>query len=286
MDFSEMMEKSRKRLLSENSQLKSTCDEKSKELAEEIKELESDSASLKRQREALGFFQFKKKNELDAVIEKYAKQIVALQKEKEQVKSETDFKIQANTKKLAIIDGKKGGIVEFGTAPYSYGREPLKWAIVSCDNQNMRLICMNTVAIFGYGRATKWLSEEFIKAAFNNAERMAVDAAVSVPTADESKVNGNRHVVPTAALKNHIVEEQEEQGRRCYYNSLQIQNGIKDELQRAEAYWLETSNTRDGFANYVGRDFDGGWICARIGAGAPFGGRPVINVDRFELTRE
>lgn len=286
MDFQEMMKESRDRLALESRQLKASCDEKCKEIADEIKELEAGSQKLISQREALGFFQMKKKKELASIILKFSAQIADLKKKKDQIIGDTEYRINKNKKNLAIIDGKPGGIVEFGSAPYSYGREPLKWAIVSCDNQMMRLICMNTVGIFGYGRAIKWLNEEFIEAAFNDSERLAVDADVSVPTPDESKVNGNRHVVPTKALKNHVVEEQEEQGRRCYYNSLQIQNGIKDQLERAEAYWLVTSNLRDGFANYVGRSFDEGWICARIGAGAPFGVRPVINVDRFELIRE
>lgn len=282
MDFQEMMKKSRERLLSENKQLKTACNEKVRDIKDEIKDLEEENQSLKNQRETLGFFQMKRKKELDTILGKYACRIDELRREKDQLIADTDSQIQQNNKKLAIIDGKKGEIVEFGSAPYSYGREPLRWAIISCDNQKMRLICMNTVGLLSYGRATKWLCTEFLNEAFSDDERLAIDPDVSVPTGDEATVKGNKHVTPTNALREYVIAEQQEAGRRYMYNSLQIQNGIKSELERCEPYWLVTHNTRDGFANYVGRGWEGEWICARIGSGASFGVRPVITVDRFE----
>lgn len=280
-----MMKKSRERLLSENKQLKTNCEEKVKEIKEEIQELEADRQRLKTQRESLSFFQIKKKNELTDILEKYSVQIRELNKKKNQIISDTDFQAQNNNRNLAIIEGKQGGIIEFGSAPYSHGRESLKWAIISCDNHKMRMICMNTVGLFPYSRATKWLCDEFLEEAFSAEERQAVDLNVSVPNSDEAIVNGNKHVVPTKALKDHIIEEQQEAGRRFMYNNLQIQNGIKSQLESCEPYWLITHNLRDGFANYMGRDWNGDWISARIGSGAPFGVRPVITVDRFELIK-
>lgn len=285
MDFQEMMQKSRDHLLAENKRLKDSCDEEVREISQEVRELEADNQSLRRQRDALGFFQMKKKKDIDAVLEKYSVHISELNRKKDELISNTDSRIQKNNRNLAIIDGKKGGIVEFGTAPFSHGKEPLKWAILSCTNQKMRMICMNTVGLFSYGMATKWLCQEFLNKAFSTEERQAVDPEVSVPTSEEATVNGSRHVVPTKALRDHVIEQQQEDGRRFMYNNLQIQNGIKSQLENCEPYWLVTHNLRDGFANYVGRGWEGDWICARIGAGAPFGVRPVITVDRFELIR-
>lgn len=285
MGFQEMLQESRERLRAENKQLKSTCKEKVKEIEKEITELEADSQSLRTQRESLGFFKMKKKKELDDILRKYSIQIRKLNEKKNRIISDTDFQVQSNKRKLAIIEGEKGEFVKFGFAPYSGGREPLKWAIISCDNQKLRMICMNTVGLFPYGCATRWLRNEFLEEAFSPQERQAIDPDVSVPTSEESSVNGKRHVTPTEALKKYIIKQQQEDGRRFMYNNLQIQNGIKSQLESSEPYWLVTHNLRDGFANYVGRGMKDDWICARIGSCAEFGVRPVITVDRIELIK-
>lgn len=285
MDFKEMMQSRTDALLAENAQISADCKERVKELGEEITELQKEYAALKADREGLGFFRFKKKRELDGLLEKYAAQIGELKDKKASISANARARIQKNQQILAVVEGEKGGVVEFGTAPYSGGKEPLKWAIISCDNQKMRMICMNTVGLASYGNAKKWLTNEFLDMAFSKQQRSAVDAGVSVPTAGEAEVKGNMHVLPTNALKAYVTREQQAQGARYGYNSLQIQNSIKFNLERCEPYWLETQNLRDGFANYVGQSVDGKtWFAARIGSGAEFGIRPVITVDRFELT--
>lgn len=286
MDFAEMMKSRKDALIAENKQLDADCKYRMDELETEIKDLQEELAELIRQEQALGFFQIAQKKATKALIEKYTYQIAELERRKDTISAQMNARIESNRAILTIINGQKGERVSFGTAPYSGGREPLQWAIVSCDNQQMRLICMCNVGLASYGIATKWLCSDFLREAFSEEERSIIVADPSVPTASEANTTGNMHVMPTNALRVHVRTEEEERGRRYYYNSLQIQNSIKSALERCEPYWLVTDQLRDGFANYVGSSVDGSsWFAARIGACADFGIRPVISVDRFELIK-
>lgn len=287
MDFREMMNQRREYLLAQNKEIKNEQSRALAEIEEELRELQKEQADLKQQRASLGFFQMRKKRVLDELLQKFDTQKQALQFQKEHVSADAKAKIESNTRYLAIIDGKKGGVIEFGFAPYSDKREPLQWVILSCDDQKMRLICKNTVGVASYGRAVKWVCDEFLKEAFTAKERALIDAGVSVPTASEAGATGNMHALPTSALRAYVTKRAQEDGARYYYNNLQIQNSIKDALHRCEPYWLVTENLRDGFANYVGSSVsDGSWFAARIGAGAEFAIRPVITVDRFALVQD
>lgn len=107
MDFQEMMQKSRDHLLAENKRLKDSCDEEVREISQEVRELEADNQSLRRQRDALGFFQMKKKKDIDAVLEKYSVHISELNRKKDELISNTDSRIQKTTGIWQLLTEKK-----------------------------------------------------------------------------------------------------------------------------------------------------------------------------------
>lgn len=258
------------------------------EIDEDYSEIQKEIVSLQEKREQIGFFKFKEKRTIDDLIIKLQQRTKELQNKKNQLVTEHNRQSERIKGTIKIIDSDIGDKIKFGSAPYSNGTEPLEWIVISKTSKSYKLICNNTVGMKSYYRTTEWLHKDFLEMAFSEEERKMIPKSngITIPTSSEASTKHGLHVLPTDALRNHIIAEERAYGSRYSYTKLQIENGIKSSLERSEPYWLLSSNTRDGFADYVGSSVDGKrWFAARIGAGADFGVRPVITVDILELTK-
>ena len=281
MNFAELMQERKKLLQTEKAQTEAECKRRLQLIDTEYKELEQTKSRLLQELESA---QGTQKKALKTLLGKISIYMDRSRKHQADIQRKTDERIAGIKRSLAVIEGKRGTLVEFGTAPYSHGKEPLQWAIVSCDDQKVRLICVNTVGVSSYGGAVKWLQESEFLDSFSKEEKLVMDGNASVPTEEEANATGSLYTRPTNALREHEISKAREDGRRFGYNNLQVQNSIKDKLERCEPYWLLTQSSRDGFSNYVGQSVDGKkWFAARIGSLAPFAIRPVITVDRIAL---
>lgn len=279
MGLQEMMDANKQQLRAENQQLRQESSRLQGWLQEDLQELEAARDSLEKSAEAASM---KKRRQLLELAEKHTRCIRELTEKKKDIEARYAAMIRENTRKLTLLDGKAGGRVTFGTAPHSDGSEPLQWAIVGCKGGKMELVCMNTVELMPYGNAEIWVKDKFLEEAFTPQERKAIESA-ALPTEEKAKVQGDLRASATGALRSYLTQKQWEDGRKYMYNNLQIQNGIKSQLERCDAYWLQTGSTRDGFANYVGRGWSNEGVSGRIGCCAPFGVRPMITVDRLSL---
>lgn len=171
--------------------------------------------------------------------------------------------------------------------------QSMKWIVADIQGNELLLLAKHTVGLTSYYASGKWMNETFLSQVFSAAEKRVLipterndkTELVVHPTASEIRACcPHLGTTPEDGLVRFIRSDKQEQGRRYHYNSLQIENGIKSDIERATAYWLSTSSTdRSGFANYVGQAVGGGWIAARIGAGAPFGVRPMIRINLDKL---
>jgi len=248
--------------------------------------------ALQAERERLGFFQFKEKKALAQEISALHQQI---QNKKEKLERKQDAGRDAIDKlkeKIATISPAVKSEYLFGTQ-FHTPHQNMKWIVAGIQGNELLLLAKHTVGLTSFYASGKWMNETFLPRVFTAVEKRVLipierngkTELVTHPSASEIRACcPHLGTTPEDGLLRSIRSEKTERGRQYHYNSLQIENSIKSATQDAEAYWLSTSSTdRSGFANYVGRAVGGGWIAARIGAGASFGVRPMIclNLDKL-----
>ena len=262
------------------------------EMETEIAREKEHLASLQSERDQLGFFQLKEKKALAQQIAQSNERIRSRTENMERTVDEMMAQIETLKGKATSLSPKVRDTYLFGTQ-YHSSREPMQWVVASNDGREIKLVAKHTVALLSYGRAIKWMNDEFMKQVFSPEERNALliverdgirEKVVHPLSSEVSAACGTLGTSPEDGLVSYIIQERRSEGRRYNYNALQIENSIKSHIEDASPYWLSTnSRERSGFANYVGKAVAGGWISARIGACASFGVRPMICISVEKL---
>lgn len=188
---------------------------------------------------------------------------------------------------IMLVNPSVGSTIKLGKEPFSDGYSDLEWNVVENNGKVITLLSTKTLSHLSYYQAEKWLADDFVKEVFSQKEiDVLTKNTAEFPTPQNigKFTSGQMGTCPTTSLRTKLVADRTAEGNKYHYTRAQIQNSISYTVNDSYPYWLHTTDFSGGFAEYVGRSTQGGWICGRIGAGASFGVRVVIKVDNFKLS--
>lgn len=229
----------------------------------------------------------KKKKEIRHIIEAYKNQLAEYEKSLNNLSLSFNQKINAVKEMIALVNPSVGSTIKLGKEPFSNGNSYLEWNVAENNGKVITLLSKNTLSHLSYYQAEKWLDGDFVNEVFSQNEMdLLVKKTAEFPTPQNIRkfTSGQMGTCPSTSLKNKLVADQTAYGNKYHYTRAQTQNSISFTVNNSYPYWLHTTDFSGGFAEYVGRSTQGGWICGRIGAGASFGVRVVVKVDNFKLS--
>lgn len=278
----------RKRLLcADIDTLTAELNEEKNKINIEKDNVKSNIDKFQHQMDELNFFQRKKKKEIQHIIEAYKKQLAEYEDRLNDLTYSFNQKINAVKDMIMLVNPSVGSTIKLGKEPFSDGYSDLEWNVVENNGKVITLLSTKTLSHLSYYQAEKWLADDFVKNVFSQKEiELLNKKSAELPTPQKigEFTAGQMGTCPTTSLRNKLVADRTADGNKYRYSRAQIQNSINYTVESSYPYWLHTTDFSGGFAEYVGRSTQGGWICGRIGVGAPFGVRAVIKVDNFKLS--
>ena len=225
----------------------------------------------------MGVFKFKDKKAIDTEIAAANGQITESKEALQQLDRTHNAVMDRLSRKRTLLKPEIGNMLTFGTDPNAKSNAALRWKVIEVAGDEVVLLAECVVGLQSFYMAGKWLKDEFYKTAFSNAERSVMEKIqgefVRLPN---SKQTANEPWTADVSehLRDSIIRECKADGARYRHTTGQIQNSIKFQLEYAQQYWIDSKVDENGFAAT-----SHGWI----GAGAPFGVRPVIKVNVRKL---
>ena len=279
-----LLKEKRKSIGSKIFELQEQYDNKAKTIKADIEDIEKQISEQKSELNSLSGFKFWRKKGLQQTIDALYDTLYEQQRKYNEKKDAVleDKRINRLKITLNLLDTsvKVGDRIKFGYEPYS-NSEFIEWIVIKKDGDTLRLLSSHTITLNAYYGADKWLSEEFIKNCFTPYWKKLIikkgNALSWLPA--YSDIESFMDATPTQSLRQYIINDCTICGRRYGHNDLQIRNSINMCMNSGNSYWIQSTDTTDGFADYIAA----GQGRSRIGAASEHGIRAVIEINPLEL---